>query len=278
MSLPTNLKIIGVGGCGKTLLKKICEHDWFLKEYLTDNRNLGLYTVDTATNEKGDDTRYMESLRLRIQDMGERAHGVISCGHYHLPDFAQVTRIQDLIAEDATYNLKEDSDDVWWLEDPDHGITFESLCKIDRRLKEGFDGGVYRMRAVSKAAFIKATTLSHADFDPLFSGTGPVAIIVGLGGGTGSGMFIDLARKIHALNRSRPIWLFGVLPASTEGEDERLNAAIALTELEYLQMQDNPEEVVYHGDSLFHHILISSLDPTGLLCCLPVSVYQCLHE
>ena len=263
MSLPTNLKIIGVGGCGKTLLKKICEHDWFLKEYLTDNRNLGLYTVDTATNEKGDDTRYMESLRLRIQDMGERAHGVISCGHYHLPDFAQVTRIQDLIAEDATYNLKEDSDDVWWLEDPDHGITFESLCKIDRRLKEGFDGGVYRMRAVSKAAFIKATTLSHADFDPLFSGTGPVAIIVGLGGGTGSGMFIDLARKIHALNRSRPIWLFGVLPASTEGEDERLNAAIALTELEYLQMQDNPEEVVYHGDSLFHHILISSLDPTG---------------
>lgn len=67
-------------------------------------------------------------------------------------------------------------------------------------------------------------------------------------------MFIDLARYIRALKgESSQIWLFAVIPTTKEGEKEQLNAAIALTELEYLNLNER----------LFNHIILTSLGPTG---------------
>ncbi|MCK4245098.1 MAG: hypothetical protein KAX20_05680, partial [Candidatus Omnitrophica bacterium] len=89
---------------------------------------------------------------------------------------------------------------------------------------------------------------------PTFSSRGPIAIIVGLGGGTGSGMLIDLARYIRSLRgEEAEIWLFAVLPTTEEGEKEQLNAAIALTELEYLNLDGR----------LFNYVVLTSLGPTG---------------
>ena len=256
MVLPTNLTIIGLGGCGKTFLHKISEHDWFLKHYLEGDRSgLNLYTIDTATGELQADRRNMVQLKEKIRELNVPSNtGVVAGDHYDLPSVAAITTIPDLIAQRVVDSLQLSSTDVWWLNDLKHGIRFEDLCELDPRLREGFEGGVYRMRAVAKAAFVKATTVAGPSFSQVFTGTGPVAIIVGLGGGTGSGIFLDLAKKIHEQDHERPIWLFALLPAFTEGETERLNAAIALTELEYLKVSDT---------NLFHHVLLSSLDPTG---------------
>ncbi len=67
-------------------------------------------------------------------------------------------------------------------------------------------------------------------------------------------MFIDLAKKIREHDPQRPIWLFAILTSSKESYTEHLNAAIALTELEYLKVNDE--------NNLFTHVLLSSLDPT----------------
>ena len=256
MTLPVNLTIIGIGGCGKTFLHKICEHEWFLKKYLEGDQNLlRLYTIDTALGEASDDRRNMQHLTEKIEALNDPSNrGVVICDHYDLPSLATITTIPDLISSQVVDSLQLSSDDVWWLHDPDNGIRFDDLCELDGRLREGFDGGVYRMRAVSKAAFVKATTVAGSEFTNVFAGAGPVAIIVGLGGGTGSGMFIDLAKKILEHNPTRPIWLFAILPSSKEGDTEHLNAAIALTELEYLKVNDE--------NNLFRHVLLSSLDPT----------------
>jgi len=68
-------------------------------------------------------------------------------------------------------------------------------------------------------------------------------------------MFIDLARYIkEKRGQEAKIWLFVVLPSASEGEKEQLNAAIALSEIEYLNMIE---------DKLFNYIVVSSLSPTG---------------
>lgn len=261
MALPTNFTIIGVGGCGKTLLHKICEHDEFLEYYTGDPHfTLDIYTIDTALRELEDDTRRIENLERHIQELTPNGNcGTITCAHYDLPSIAMVTDIPDLAGEQAVRQIRaNDTDLVWWLNDPKNGIHFDDLCRLDGRLRDGFAGGVYRMRAVSKAAYVKATTLQSPEFARIFEGTGSVAIIVGLGGGTGSGMFIDIAKKIHRMTPGRPIWLFGVLPASSEDGPEKLNASVALTEIEYLRLHHAET-----GENPFTHIILTSLDPTN---------------
>lgn len=258
MTLPTNLTIIGLGGCGKTLLQKISEHDWFLEHYIQGYQShLKLYSIDTATSELPDDRKRIADLESHVRNLTQPGNtGTVNCAHYDLPSIATVTTIPDLIASPVVEQIRaNDKERVWWLNDPEHGIEFNDLCNLDGRLRDGFEGGVYRMRAVSKAAYVKATTLAPSRFASIFEGTGTVAIIVGIGGGTGSGMFIDLAKTIHRANPTRPIWLFAILPSSGEGEHEQLNASVALTEIEYLRLhqEENP----------FTHVFLTSLDPTN---------------
>ncbi|WP_245618634.1 tubulin-like doman-containing protein [Methanogenium cariaci] len=186
--------------------------------------------------------------------------GSVKSYHYHLPDLANVERVSSLtskggIAEQIKNRRERPLVDVWWMNDPEYGFDYQMLKQIDKNIVDDFGGGgVHRRRAISKAVFYKAITQGGEHF-PSFQGHGPVAIVVGLGGGTGSGMFIDLARYIkEKRGQESKIWLFVVLPAASEGEKEQLNAAIALSEIEYLNMKD---------DKLFNYIIVSSLSPTG---------------
>ena len=259
--MPDELTVVAVGGCGKKLISQIYEHNWFLKHYLSDGKRLTLYTLDTDTNQRKEDLRRVagvESKLSEIQKTENLTGGSVKAFHYHLPDLANVDRVSSLTSKDIIEQVKNRREpplvDVWWMNDPDYGFDYQELKKVDPNIVDDFGGGVHRRRAISKAVFYKAITQGGEQF-PSFQGHGPVAIIVGLGGGTGSGMFIDLARYIkEKRGQEAKIWLFCVLPAAGEGEKEQLNAAIALSEIEYLNMKD---------DKLFNYIVLSSLSPTG---------------
>ncbi len=259
--MPDELTVVAVGGCGKKLISHIYEHEWFLKHYLSDGKRLTLYTLDTDTNQRKEDINRVNSVEKKLADIQKTENltgGSVKAFHYHLPDLANVDRVSSLTSKDIIEQVKSRREpplvDVWWMNDPDYGFDYQMLKKVDPNIVDDFGGGVHRRRAISKAVFYKAITQGGEQF-PSFQGHGPVALIVGLGGGTGSGMFIDLARYIkEKRGQEAKIWLFCVLPAAGEGEKEQLNAAIALSEIEYLNMKD---------DKLFNYIVLSSLSPTG---------------
>jgi hypothetical protein len=259
--MPDELTVVAIGGCGKKLLSNLYEHEWFLKHYLSDGKRLSLFTIDTDTNQRKDDIKRSEEVMARLGDIqrtNSQMGGSVKSFHYHLPDLANVERVSSLTSREVTEQMKKRRErplvDVWWMNDPEYGFDYQMLKKVDKNIVDDFGGGVHRRRAISKAVFYKAITQGGEQF-PSFQGHGPVALIVGLGGGTGSGMFIDLARYIkEKRGQEAKIWLFVVLPAASEGEKEQLNAAIALSELEYLNMIE---------DKLFNYIVVSSLSPTG---------------
>ncbi|WOF17053.1 hypothetical protein F1737_10370 [Methanoplanus sp. FWC-SCC4] len=259
--MPDELTVVAVGGCGKKLINHLYTHEWFLRHYLSDGKKLSLYTIDTDTNQRKDDIERVKKVEKSIGDIqktNSQMGGSVKCYHYHLPDLANVERVSSLTSKDIIAQIKNRREkplvNVWWMNDPDFGFDYQMLKQVDKNIVDDFGGGVHRRRAISKAVFYKAITQGGEQF-PSFQGHGPVAIIVGLGGGTGSGMFIDLARYIkEKRGQEAKITLFCVLPSVSEGEKEQLNAAISLSEIEYLNMKE---------DKLFNYIILSSLSPTG---------------
>jgi hypothetical protein len=250
---PTNLTIVGLGGCGKKLARKICDYDWLLRYYSRDMNKLKIYTIDTDANDYFDDLDWEKRITEKVDSLD--GAGRIEFKSYFLPRLANISHVSDLASSDVSDSIKRfRSIKSWWLHDPENsGITFQDLKHIDHFIMDDFGGGVHRRRAVSKAILYKVLSEGQTNGFPTFSTTGVTAIIVGLGGGTGSGMFIDLARYIKE-KRDSAIYLFAVLPTTKEGEKEQLNAAISLTELEYLN--------VSHEERLFDHVIFTSLGPT----------------
>ncbi|TAJ45795.1 tubulin-like doman-containing protein [Methanofollis fontis] len=260
--MPKDLSIIAVGGCGKKLVYHLCEHEWFLRDYLSENRTLRICVLDTDSNQRKNDIERADHVNKTTEEMMRQMGGMggnINMEYYYLPDLANVGRISGLTGKSVIEQVKswkgEPHADVWWMNDPERGFEFSDLKSIDSNIIDDFGGGVHRRRAISKAVFYKAISQSGDTNFPSFPGQGDIALVVGLGGGTGSGMFIDLARYIKGLSGpTRKIWLFGVMPAIVEGEKEQLNAGIALSEIEYLNLK---------GEKLFHYCILSSLGPTG---------------
>lgn len=249
---PTNLTIVGLGGCGKKIAREICNQDWLLHNYSSDVNKLKIYTMDTDANENSEDHLREKEITEKVENMG--GAGKIEFKSFYLPDLANITYVSDLTRAEVAASIKRSqSIKTWWLHDPENdGLTFHDLKSIDPDIMDDFGGGVHRRRAVSKAILYKVLSEGQANGFPTFAIPGDTAIIVGIGGGTGSGMFIDLARYIRK-KRENKIYLFAVLPTTKEGVKEQLNAAITLTELEYLNVSK---------DRLFDHVIFISLGPT----------------
>ena len=49
LKYPTNLTIIGLGGCGKKLAREICDYDWLLHYYSKGRNKLKIYTASPST-------------------------------------------------------------------------------------------------------------------------------------------------------------------------------------------------------------------------------------
>jgi hypothetical protein len=266
-------KTYALGGAGKKLALEMLERDWFLTELLLDDGSGNdFHIIDTQTETKQEDKErksdiedQISAIEDKLKDIGITDIASINIKMVHLTDEVLCTNIPDFI-EDKTVNdiLDHSYDqqaDTWWV---DRETLTDSNGDMNNLSK-----GAIRRRALSKAFFYKAQSESNTfanDHLNLMEDDTQVALIAGLGGGTGSGMFIDLARYIADSQSNARITMFGILPASTEGENERANAHAALSELEHIALSEGPETGTDETERLdvnpFSDIILSSIDAT----------------
>lgn len=231
--------IVGIGGGGKKVVYQLLQSDWILKEALEprdddDNPSFNPYIIDSETVHN-DDTRiddindYIEQKTTEWGHQGNTTEVKYINPVENTSDVFQSTvgmTDQGSVQEIArAANLRS-----WWLSE-----SPEMLGANDR-----YAEGVERRRGLSKALY----HASQTQVDPLSEITtnpgNSVYLVVGLGGGTGSGMFIDLAKRLSR-ETDTDIYLFGILPGGNAGNQESANAHAALSELEYLSLTDqNP--------------------------------------
>lgn len=247
MKLPSSLTIIGVGGCGKTLLKEICGHEPIMQTYAQTGNYLSCFTIDTAKNEANDDRNWAAAMSAK--------YSAVRFEHYDLPSLAQIGSIPSMISENTREVLQLSEDEVWPLHDPARGIDFSYYRKTDPRVEKNFDTGVYRMRAVSNALFVQNSIRAHNQMTGILNrpAGSDVAIICGLGGGTGSGILIKLAQSIKQYSPNCRLWLFGLIVAESEGRDEKSNTSIILKDMENWRLT---------GETPFYNVILTPLQKT----------------
>jgi hypothetical protein len=254
MTLPD--RIFTIGGAGKDIGMELLESDWLLREILRprrDPKQLTITFLDTAEEERDDDLNRIEAIRHRrdelkndLRDTSQGRVGDIDIRYKLITENIMLNSRIDLTGEDVVPRIVAGNgieEEHWWIEE-DH---------IEENLN--FAKGAVRKRGLGKAMYYKA----YAEDDELATlidipSKGEVAVIGGLGGGTGSGLFVDIARELAQKMPTADITLFGVLPNHTEGLRESANAFAALSELERLSLE---------GDQLFKDRILMPIDPTG---------------
>ncbi|NJE05347.1 hypothetical protein E3E36_04165 [Thermococcus sp. M36] len=252
--------VVGIGGAGKNIVFSILETEWLIEQLLKEDRRYTFIVMDTASAEYGTDVAKAEKLKEKIEDMASRlgrpsnieidVRNIISNLSIDRPEVLYTTNLIEALHRKRKVK-------VWWILDPEKGVNnTEGLKKYEAA---GFSKGTIRRRGVTKAMFYKA--LVEGKVDDVFQippGSQEVAIIVGLGGGTGSGLFIDIAKRLAEVNFGAQVVLFGILPTLKEGNNEKANAYIALSELEYLRLTQGKVD-----DQLFTHVVLTTIEPTG---------------
>ena len=253
MNLPE--RIYAIGGAGKAITYELLESDWVQEEILKPRPNPKTLTVtfiDTAEDEENADRERLDKIRTEIRETKEELRevhtgrpGEIEIEYLPLTSNIQLHDQNDLIGESVVPRIAAGvgmDRENWWLR-PEY---------INENLD--FATGVVRKRGLGKGLYYKA----YAEDDDVrtqvdLPSRGKVAVIAGLGGGSGSGIFIDLVQHLKRTQRTAEVTLFGVLPNDAEGDAENANAHAALSELEYLSLQ---------GEELFKDCVLMPIDPT----------------
>lgn len=241
--------VFGLGKAGRELTCALMEQEWFLEEAMRPrddptNAELNAYIVDTALEEEGEAKRRVRGAREKIDDIYnndpdvnkphiEYVNPTVGGGEYvnHRGLTIQST-VSDIVERNGL--------DHWWIDSNN-----EDHIEADY----DFDTGVVRRRALSKAVFYGAKTGGEV-IDEWSNADGQIAIVTALGGGTGSGMFIDLARYLD--DDGVDVNLFAVLPHEKEPAKPHSNAFAALSELEFLEIT---------GQSPFENVVLLPFDP-----------------
>ncbi|WP_338740507.1 tubulin-like doman-containing protein [Haloplanus salilacus] len=261
---PDHLVCLGEGGTevGKTFMRQ----RWILEEVLRDDprdeapdedaRPLYAYFIDSdkstlSTDIEDEIEETVDSIEeeyglQNAPDVEGSVINVVEGPHKKHLQSERVTARTDISELALDQNIK-----AWWLQQGGDSDVLDPLSGLER-------GGVDRMRGLTKAIY----RISQWKGDPLSEveqsvrndthDEPHVAIVVGLGGGTGSGLFLDLAHRIKQAGAT--VTLFGVLPNPSGGDDNsvRANAYAALSELEYLALS---------GLNLFEARVLLPYDP-----------------
>lgn len=249
-------RIFTIGGAGKEIGFTILETEWILEGILEPRPNpqsLTVTMIDSAEGEENQDKQRIAEIRERIDEMEAELRdpnagrtGSITVDYKLINENIQLSSSIDLLGDNAIPRIANGNGmDAanWWLENDD----------INENLD--FAKGVVRKRGLGKAIYYKA----YAEDDSITSyidlpQKGKVAVLAGLGGGTGSGILLDLVQHLKKRQRTAEVSLFGILPNHTEGIEESTNAFAALSELEYASLA---------GDNLFKDMILVPIDPTG---------------
>jgi hypothetical protein len=241
-------KLIGVGGAGKKTVYKAMEQDWIIDEAITDDGEMTAFVMDTDTDEARRDEDKVEELQNNIDRVKrEGGYGISE----QKPRVEYVNVVEEtsrrytsgakLTAEQSVNEIMEqEALNCWWLKNHEDMLA----------TNDSYEGGVFRRRGLSKALY-HASQMGQNSVNEMLgevaAGGGDVGMVVGLGGGTGSGMFIDLAKHIRENSAgSTRVTLFGVLPGMNENSNEIANAYAALSEIEYLATQKDNENPFYN--------------------------------
>jgi len=249
-------QIFTIGGAGKDIGMKLLESEWVLRSILEPRRDPKRLTVtflDTAEEERDADLDRIREIRRRRDELKEELRntrqgrvGDIDIRYKLITENIMLNSQIDLTGEEVVPRIAAGNgipEENWWITE-DH---------IEENLN--FAKGAVRKRGLGKAMYYKA----YAEDDELATlidipSKGEVAIIGGLGGGTGSGLFVDIASELAEKMPTADITLFGVLPNHTEGLRESANAFASLSELERLSLE---------GEQLFKDRIVMPIDPTG---------------
>lgn len=248
-------RIFAVGGAGKAIAMELLESEWVLQGILEPRPNPPSLTVtilDTAEGEQNKDKQRIADIRQRISEVEEEVRdteegrpGSIEVKYKLVTEDIRLDGSIDLLGEDAVPRIAEGNGmdpENWWIK--------------EQHINENLDfaKGVVRKRGLGKSIYYKA----YAEDDQIskyvdLPEKGKVAVLTGLGGGTGSGILADLAQHLKQRHRTAEITLFGVLPNHTEGIKENTNAFAALSELEYLALNE---------EQIFKDRILLPIDPT----------------
>lgn len=249
-------RIFTIGGAGKEIGFTILETEWILEGILEPRPNpqsLKVTIIDSAEGEENSDRQRVADIKKRIEEMEaelrdpeEGRTGSIDVEYKLVTEDIQLSSSIDLMGDDAVPRITSGNgmeEENWWLQDE----------YINENLD--FAKGVVRKRGLGKAIYYKA----YAEDDSINSyidlpQKGKVAVLAGLGGGTGSGILLDLVQHLKKRQRTAEVSLFGILPNHTEGLEENTNAFAALSELEYASL---------NNEQLFKDMVLVPIDPTG---------------
>ncbi len=243
MNFPRYMFVIG--GAGKGLFYTMFEKEWILREILKPQfapTYVDVTIIDTAIDEENDDKERIKKIENHIKrledeyraNIGEegRIIGKIGISYMLLTKDMILQSPYDLIGIGKEVK-RATGTEVWWINDKEKlGEDWQKKVMNRENFKElNFTKGVYRKRAIGKAIYYKAVSEGKFDIDLLQ--TAQVDILVGLGGGTGSGMAFDLAKKLKSIQPTADITLFGVLSTLDESPDEKANNFAMISEIEY---------------------------------------------
>jgi len=244
VSLPryASIHVVGLGGTGTNVIQNIIEGDRFLKTLSTEDLQLSFLAIDIAD---GDIESLQEAYRKLTQKMSaqgiplERVWLKTVKIRFSTPDalFEFISRYDKVLSSEGVYieNYRP------WVHS---AMTIPPLA-----------GGVGRQRALSKAIYLlnyyyyeelSGVIASFKDRVLTARYTPVVAVVFGLGGGTGGGIAFDFARHLRArLGTAVPIIGIAVLPSSADDFLARGPAPYtALQELELLMNSDANQKVV----------------------------------
>jgi len=259
--VPDHLICLGKGGIevGETFMKQ----DWILEEVLrddprddaadTDRNPLHAFFIDSdkSTLPNGiEDTVNQRVSRItgeydiiRTSKVDATTINIVEGTHerYLTPDeVTSSSTIQELATE---LGLK-----AWWLQQDNNDI----LSPLDGLKRGGVDRKRGLTKAISRICEWESDPLNEVERSVEGQNDAHAAMVVGLGGGTGSGLFLDLAKRIK--DAGATVTLFGVLPTPSGRDDNNVlaNAYATLSELEYLALS---------SQNYFRNILLLPYDP-----------------
>ncbi len=274
--------IYALGGAGKELIFNTLKQEWILKEILKPQRQPNkcvIMIIDTCVEDKSKDWEIIENIKNSIRTITEEyiksnptsgmSSREIEISYHLLTLELRLERPVDLGGEGVKASVLNATDaKCWWINDDQISTDWYKKVKSKENLQNlNFTKGVYRKRAIAKAVYYKA--IAENKFDVEFPGRN-IDIICGLGGGTGSGIVLSLAKKIKEKRQGSDIHLFGVISTLNESEDEKANCAAILSELEYMKIFDSRlelnEDDIGNMDAsdnnIFKSIVLLPIEPT----------------